>query len=133
MTIWKNFWFQKQQTVPQSQRPSIKLVVPFHGRWASLEELNISTQQLSEYYLTDAHDEEVLAATVLVFGDGVAWNSVEHGESFYHIESWLSSTAAALNGEKRCFVWAWEESGMEMRREGNAVDLEERTHHKHMQ
>jgi hypothetical protein len=86
-----------------------------------------------EYYLTDADDEEVLSATVLVFGDGVPWNSVEHGESFYHVESWLSSTAVVLKGETRCCVWAWEESGMEMRREGNTVDLEERTYHKHMQ
>jgi len=117
----------------QSKRPSIKLVIPLNGRWASLEELRISAQELWEYYLIDAENGEVLAAAILVSADGVPWNSEEHSECLYHIESWLSATAAIYNGQTHRGVFAWEESGMEMRREGSAVILEERTHHKHMQ
>jgi hypothetical protein len=111
---------------------TIRLEIPFNERGATLDELGISAQELWDYYLAEAHDFEVLAAAVLVTVDGTPWNSKEHSESFHHIESWLDATADLLDGETQRGFGAWEESAMEMRREGNAVVLQERTHHEHM-
>jgi hypothetical protein len=112
---------------------TVKLVIPLNRRWASLQEHGLTGQILWDYYAVDAWDEEIFAGAILVALDGVPWNTVEHSEYFTHLECWLSATAVLVEGQNRSDVWAFEESGMEMRREGNAVVLEERTHHKHMQ
>src|SRR6266481_4957904 len=117
----------------ESHRFSIKLAIPIEGRWASLEEHGITSRQLWDYYVVDAPDGEVLAGAILIDVDGAPWNSEEHSECFTHLETWLDATAALLDGETQRGIFAWEESGMEMRREGNVVVLEERTHHEFMQ
>jgi hypothetical protein len=111
---------------------TIRFVIHFKGRWASLEELGISASDLWDYFLLDRPEWAEFGPAILINVDGIPWNTEEHSESLDHIESWLDATAALLEGAPYSDVWAWEESGMGMCREGNAVILEERTHHEHM-
>jgi hypothetical protein len=116
------------------QQPSIRFAIPVHGRWSSLEERCVTPAELFRHYTDPATpDEEVFGAAILVHADGRPWNRTDHAEGFLHIEWWLHAIAALLDGETSSGIWAWEESGMEARREGELVVLEEKTHHKQLQ
>jgi hypothetical protein len=86
---------------------TVSLEIPFEDRWTTLEEVNITPQRLWDYYLSEALESEVLAAAILVVVNGIPWNTVEHSESFYHIETWLSATVAILDGATHSGIFAW--------------------------
>jgi hypothetical protein len=116
------------------QQPAIRFAIPVHGRWSSLEEHCVTPVELFRHYTDPATpDQEVFGAAILVHADGRPWNTMDHAEGFLHIEWWLHAIAALLDGETSSDIWAWEESGMEARREGELVVLQEKTHHKQLQ
>jgi hypothetical protein len=113
---------------------SIEFVIPLHGCWRSPEEHWITPAQLFRHYTElTTPDEEVFGAAILVRADGNPWNTADHGEEFLHLEWWLHGIAALLGGDTSSNIWAWEESGMNARRDGDLVVLEEKTHHKELQ
>jgi len=116
------------------RQPSIDFVIPFHGCWRSLQEHRATPAQLFLHY-TDltTPDEEVFGAAILVRADGHPWNTADHGEEFLHLEWRLHGIAALLSGDTSSDIWAWEESDMKARRDGDLVVLEEKTHHKELQ
>jgi hypothetical protein len=110
--------------------PTVCCLVPRNGIWAPVATYATTPSVLFEHYLDPtAPSEEVLAAAILVHGNGKPWNTTRHSEEFFHIESWLSAVTALLEGAPSAFIWAWEETGMTAWLQGDQIVLEERTHH----
>jgi hypothetical protein len=114
--------------------PDIQFLIPFNGVWRTPAEHHVTAPLLLDYYVNSPwSSEEVCAAAIWIHADGKPWNSPEASESFAHISHWLSSITSLLHGESFVTIWAWEESGMEAKRQDRLVILEERTHHRDFQ
>lgn len=128
------FWRRKAQSQiehPIPCKPGIEFRAPINGEWGKIDDFLLKPELLVQHYLGvgDDAEDEILGGGFFIYADGKLWNSEEHVESMYNSLWWIEGLAVAHSSDEREFIWAWEETNLQIWIKDSLIFMEDSTHH----
>ena len=122
---------EKQEAAPppNAWRVGVTFRLKMGAQWVPIDQYLHQADILLAHYCDDRYfDDDPGMGGYFIAVDGVPWNGPGTVESFANADTWLDALAELLSGAPSAWVWAWEESDLTVRQDGNAVILED-VHH----